>query len=97
MKTATITEAKNGLSALIDLVRNGETVIITDRGRAVATLGPVGSSPDASGRLARLQRAGLVRIATAGPPLDLIRTPPPQLPAGVSAVETLLHERRTGR
>ena len=97
MKTATITEAKNGLSALIDLVRAGETVVITDRGRAVATLGPVRSSADASGRLARLQRAGVVRVATADPPLDLILTPPPRLPSGVSAVEALLEERRTGR
>ena len=38
MKTATIPEAKNRLSALIDRVRHGETVIITDRGRPVARL-----------------------------------------------------------
>src|SRR5678809_661438 len=38
MKTATLTEAKNQLSALIDLVRHGETIVITDRGRPVARL-----------------------------------------------------------
>jgi hypothetical protein len=32
MKKATITEAKNQLSALIDQVRHGETIVITDRG-----------------------------------------------------------------
>jgi len=97
MKTATITEAKNGLSALIDLVRSGESILITDRGRAVASIGPVGSPPDESGRLLRLQRAGLVRVGTAAPPLDLLRTPPPALPSNASAVDALLDERRSGR
>jgi NAD-dependent dihydropyrimidine dehydrogenase PreA subunit len=36
MRKATITEAKNQLSALIDRVRHGETIVITDRGRPVA-------------------------------------------------------------
>ena len=36
MKTATLTETKNQLSALIDQVRHGETILILDRGRAVA-------------------------------------------------------------
>jgi prevent-host-death family protein len=38
MKKATITEVKNQLSALIDRVRHGETIVITDRGRPVARL-----------------------------------------------------------
>ena len=97
MNTATITEAKNRLSALIDLVRSGESIVITDRGRAVATIGPVGTPPDASGRLLRLQRAGLVRVGTAAPPLDLLRTPPPPLSPGATAVDALLDERRSGR
>lgn len=97
MKTTTITDAKNGLSALIDLVRAGESVVITDRGRAVAMIEPIGSVPDATGRLLRLQRAGLVRVGTAAPPLDLLRTPPPPLSSGASAVQALLDERRSGR
>ena len=32
MKTATITEAKNQLSALIDRAKHGETIVITDPG-----------------------------------------------------------------
>lgn len=97
MKTATITEAKNGLSALIDLVRAGESVVITDRGRAVAMLEPLGSAPDATGRLLRLQRAGLVRVATGAMPMELLRTPPPPLVPGSSAVDAVLDERRSGR
>ena len=97
MKTATITDAKNRLSSLIDLVRAGESVVITDRGRAVATIEPIGSVSDPTGRLLRLQRAGLVRLGNAAPPLDLLRTPPPALTSGASAVVALLDERRTGR
>ena len=97
MKTATITEAKNGLSALIDLVRGGESVVITDRGRAVAMLEPMGSAPDPTGRLLRLQRAGLVRVGTGVLPKELLRTPPPLLTPGSSAVEAVLDERRSGR
>ena len=40
MKTATITQTKNGLSALLDRVQHGETIVITDRSRPVARLEP---------------------------------------------------------
>jgi prevent-host-death family protein len=97
MKTATITEAKNRLSSLIDLVRSGESIVITDRGRAVAMLEPMASASDPTGRLLRLQRAGLVRIGTGALPTDLLRTPPPALTPGSSAVQAVLDERRSGR
>jgi len=97
MKSATITEAKNGLSALIDLVRAGESVVITDRGVPVARLEPMADHPDADGRIARLERAGIIRRGKAPPPIDLMReTPPPIDPHG-SVLEALLEERRTGR
>ncbi|MGH7389920.1 MAG: type II toxin-antitoxin system Phd/YefM family antitoxin [Candidatus Rokuibacteriota bacterium] len=99
MKTATITEAKNQLSALIDCVRHGETIVITDRGRPVARLvsALTGPAEDPEGRLARLERRGGIRRATASPPRRLILGPLPKTrkPAGV--VETLLEERRAGR
>jgi prevent-host-death family protein len=97
MKTTTITEAKNGLSALIDRVRSGESVLILDRGVPVARLEPVAAFPDPSGRLRRLERAGVIRVGDAPPPLDLLRTPAPQLAPGASAVQALLAERRSGR
>ena len=50
MKKASITEAKNKLSALIDSLRGGAPVLIVDRGRPVARLEPVmsgfASDPD---------------------------------------------------
>jgi len=97
MNTATITEAKNRLSALIDRVRSGESILILDRGVPVARLEPVAAFPDASGRLRRLERAGVIRIGEASPPLDLLRTPSPKLAQGASAVQAMLQERRSGR
>ena len=97
MKTTTITEAKNGLSALIDRVRSGESVLILDRGVPVARLEPVAAFPDPTGRLRRLERAGVIRVGNAPPPLDLLRTPAPPLAPGASAVQALLAERRSGR
>jgi len=97
MSTATITDAKNRLSALIDRVKGGESILILDRGVPVARLEPVAGSPDPTGRLLRLERAGVIRIGDAPPPLDLLRTPAPPPVPGASAVEALLAERRDGR
>jgi prevent-host-death family protein len=97
VNTATITEAKNRLSALIDRVRSGESILILDRGVPVARLEPVAAFPDPTGRLRRLERAGVIRVGDAAPPLDLMRAPAPTMPPGASSVEALLQERRSGR
>ncbi len=97
VRTATITEAKNRLSALLDQVRAGETVVIVDRGLPIARLEPIAAHRDQSGRLLRLERAGLLGFSSAPPPLDLLRERAPGLPPGVSATETLIDERRSAR
>ena len=97
MKTATITEVKNGLSAFLDRVRQGESVLILDRGIPVARLAPVRSSEDATGRLQRLERAGVVETARIETPLEMLRTPGPTPAGHASAVRALLEERRGGR
>jgi len=53
-----IRELKNGLSGYIDRVRNGEEVIVTDRGRPVARLSSLDAAHD---HLAELIAAGIVR------------------------------------
>jgi prevent-host-death family protein len=105
MKTASISEAKARLSALIALARNGETIVITDRGVPVAHLtSALERPPDMSqsefdkARIARLERAGVLSRPK-GPPIDpeelrkrLLRGDPP-----AGAVDALLEERRSGR
>jgi prevent-host-death family protein len=95
METASVTKAKNGLSALIDRVRAGETILLLERGRPVARLEPVTGHEDPAGRIARLERAGVVRAGTAEPPIDLLRRPAPVLPAGVDIVRILLEDRES--
>ncbi len=97
MGTTTITEAKNKLSALIDRVQAGETIVILERGKPVARLEPVSGYDDPSGRIARLERAGIIKVGTGPPPLELLRQPAPKLPEGMSVLEALLEERREGR
>jgi prevent-host-death family protein len=97
MRTTTITDAKNGLSALIARVRAGESVLILDRGTPVARLEPVAATSDPTGRIMRLERAGLIGPSREAPPVDLIRSPAPELELGANAVQAVLGERRTDR
>jgi prevent-host-death family protein len=98
MKRASITEAKNNFSALIDSVKGGSPVLIVDRGRPVARLEPVTGLPfDDDSRLARLVRDGSVRPARAGMPKAWFATNPPRVKKGASGVRALLDERREGR
>jgi prevent-host-death family protein len=99
MKKASITEAKNNLSALIDGLKGGSPVLIVDRGRPVARLEPVttGLEAEPDARLLRLVRDGIVRPRRAAPPPTLFSHPPPRAKAGASAVKALLEERREGR
>ncbi|HJN45729.1 MAG: prevent-host-death family protein [Acidobacteria bacterium] len=99
MKTASISEAKNQLSALIDQVRHGDVVIITDRGRPVAQLASLAGEPgDAvTGRVDRLEREGVLRRGAGGGPVADILRPPPRPKRGVSIVQAVLDERYEGR
>jgi len=100
MKRASITEAKNNLSRLIDGVKAGTPVLIMDRGHPVARLEPVKGASGAadSERLARLIRDGVVRPSRGpGLPKHLITDPPPRVKGGESIVDILVEERREGR
>ena len=99
MKMATLTETKNRLSALIDQVRHGESILILDRGRPVARLASVlaeeSSAPE--GRVARLERQGILRRARVPKSAQLLDRPRPRARGGGSILEALLEERRSGR
>ena len=98
MKKASITEAKNNFSALIDSVKGGSPVLIVERGRPVARLEPVHAlGAPSDDRLARLVREGIVRPARGVAPKALFATRPPRAKKGASGVRALLDERREGR
>lgn len=96
MKRATVTEAKNGLSALLDRVKAGETILITDRGVPVARLEPASSTADDDGgRLARLERAGIIRRGR-GDPRWILDRPPTPTTEGRPISDLILEERESG-
>ncbi|MCI0633522.1 MAG: type II toxin-antitoxin system prevent-host-death family antitoxin [Actinobacteria bacterium] len=94
MATASISEAKAKLSALLDRVKSGEEVTITDRGEPVARIVPVkGRDLESNERLARLERQGVVRAPRKRLDRDwLLSRPLPE--STVSVLDALLEERR---
>ena len=98
MKSASVSEAKNGLSALLDEVRRGETVLITHHGEPVARIEPYQSLGLADDEAA----AALVKRGVVSPPksrLDVdkfLARPRPRLAEGLSASEIVVAERSEG-
>lgn len=96
MKTASISATKNHLSALIEQVRHGETILITDHDRPVARLIPVGAENGRPGsdELGLLERKGILRRGHG----EACRLASPPVPAKrASAVQALLEERESAR
>src|SRR5687767_7318508 len=99
MKRSSVTDAKNRLSALLDHVRQGESVIIEDRGVPVAQLSPVaGGTPGADrDRMARLVRQGILRPPASTVPAKTLGTAPPKSKRRVSLSRLVIDERRNSR
>lgn len=98
--TATITQAKNGLSALLDRVKAGESVIITDRGVPVARIEPISRTGAWDARMRRLVAEGKVSPGNGMSRDELLRrmhdVGRPSLPKGASLLEAVLEERESG-
>jgi prevent-host-death family protein len=99
MRAAGIREIKNKLSEYLRLVRDGETILVTDRGVVVAQLAP----PPPAGAPALAEDAALARLAAAGKlRLPRNKVPSPRqgpisdLPSGID-VERALGEVRGDR
>jgi antitoxin (DNA-binding transcriptional repressor) of toxin-antitoxin stability system len=94
MKTASVSELKNGLSAYLRAVISGETVVVTDRKRPVALFQPIGAAADDE-QLAGLIAGGVV--SPAGDSLDLeafFGSPLPAVPGGLSSLILEDRDRR---
>jgi prevent-host-death family protein len=96
-----VTEAKNRLSALLDRVRHGETVLIEDRGVAVAQLSPVargdrGDPGVDADRLARLERSGILRPPQSPKPSAILLGRPPRAGRPHALSRSVADERASG-
>lgn len=96
MATASISEAKAKLSALLDRVKAGETITITDRGVPVAQLVPLdgAGAVDWDARLASLERRGLIRRPRKKSDMRAFLEAHPPVAFEGSVLDDLLTERR---
>jgi hypothetical protein len=97
MKTVGVKELKNNLSAYLRDVRNGATVLVTDRNDIVAELHMAYGRDQASGLhplLIEWANAGFVSLPSAGKPQ--LPPSPVQSPAG-TAMELLTRDREESR
>lgn len=88
MRSVGIRELKNKLSQYLRLVRNGETLLVTDRGEVIAEIRAPGSAAPEDlpyPGLWELARRGLVRIGAPNDP-EVYDLPPhlPRFPEGTA-------------
>lgn len=101
MESAGVAQLKARLSEYLSRVKAGEEVLVTDRGRPVARLVPVGVGyvPDDEAELARLremEREGLVRLGSGKLPEGFFEKERPADPGGILR-KAVLEEREEGR
>ena len=86
---------KAKLSEYLSRAKGGEAVVVTDRGRPVARLGPLEGETALEGREAQLARAGLVRPPSAELDRAALAAERPRDPESRS-LEMVLEERAEG-
>ena len=92
MKTVGLRELKNNLSAYVRAARNGETVVVTDRGQAVARLVSPTETSETEHPLAKMARRGEVRLGQKMTPEEKAKfysRPGPPLLKGITSAELL--------
>ncbi len=97
MRSVSVSDAKNNLSALLREVREGRAISITDRGVAVARLVPPPPTRGVSSRAIDLAQRGMLVLPRKTPSTAWLEGiwPRPKPPA--SSVSALLDERESGR
>ncbi|MEI6211215.1 MAG: type II toxin-antitoxin system prevent-host-death family antitoxin [bacterium] len=95
MTTASISTTKNHLSALLDQVRHGQRVVITDRGIPVAMLVQPDAAADADsdGRIQRLRRMGIITGGSGHINLQALGRPE-RLGGGADSLSRALQQER---
>lgn len=96
VRRASIAMLKAHLSEYVDAARAGEEVIVTDRNKPVARLGPVSVLVRGEAHLIELIRAGLVRPAGRSLPRKFWQRRRPQDPQS-RALAALIEDRAEGR
>lgn len=93
MRSISLSDAKNELSALVREVRGGAAIVITDRGIPVAQLMPVGRATGVPSAAIELAQKGRLLLPMSEPTTAWRDLPSGQLEGSASAVAMLLAER----
>lgn len=101
MESAGVADLKARLSEYLARVKAGEEVLVTDRGKPIARLVPVGVETIAddeaeTARLRAMEREGLMRLGSGSLPEGFFEKERPEDPEGL-VVEAILEEREKGR
>ncbi len=98
MKIANISYTKNHLSALLEQVQTGESILIVDRQRPVARIEPVEKTTATDAWVADLERRGVLTSPRRAPNMGKIMARKLPRPAkGADVVQALLADREEGR
>lgn len=97
MRSVSISEAKNTLSALLREIRGGTAIVITDRGVPVARLVPPSSTKGISASAIELAQLGRLVLPDRTPNTKWLDAKRPKPKGSRSAVRALLEERESGR
>ncbi|MCX5977742.1 MAG: type II toxin-antitoxin system prevent-host-death family antitoxin [Coprothermobacterota bacterium] len=96
MKTASVSKLKASLSSYLAFVQAGEEIVVTDRGKPIAKLAPIGLDQlTVSQRLLSLEKTGLFKIGRGQLPKDFWERPRPKDPED-TVLLALLQDREEG-
>ncbi len=94
-KVTSVSKLKASLSAYLELVKAGEEIIVTDRGKPVARVVPMTEGYGSESDLGLLVREGVLRPGN-GQSLIKVLPDMPLATSESSIVEALLEERESG-
>lgn len=95
MRTAPVSKLKASLSSYLRQVKAGDEVVITERGRPIARLTPVGTE-SWSAHLTEMAAEGRITVGSGKLTKTFWRLPRPKDPKGL-VMRALLLERESGR
>jgi prevent-host-death family protein len=97
MRSVSVSEARNNLSALLREIRGGATIFITDRGVPVARLVAPASTRGISASAVELAQRGRLLLPERPPSSKWLELPRPRPKGSASALRALLDERESAR
>ena len=92
MQTVNIAELKSNLSAYLELVKNGEELIVKDRNRPIARVMPLAAGEDLDQEEEALVAAGLMRLPLHGKNDDFLNYPAPKV--SLDAIRDIIKAER---